>query len=207
MARVTGPLMSVDASGTLAGALTFAKWRGRNYVRRHAVPSNPRTPAQVTARAIVAFLGAQWKSLSAGDQGSWLLPADAKKISPFNQYIAVNARNWRDQIAPSMMLVAPRIIVAATIGALAATVTGRQIFLSIPFTPGVGDWGLAIVRSGVTGVAALPINAIAVLPMPTTPVSFADGPLAPGTYFYNAFAFSTDGLVGPAGTEDSATVV
>jgi hypothetical protein len=199
--------MSVDASGTLAGALTFAKWRGRNYVRRHAIPSNPRTPAQVTARAIVAFLGAQWKTLNGSNQATWLLPADAKKISTFNEFIALNARNWRDQIAPSMMLVPPRINVAATIGALAATVSGRQIFLSIPFTPGVEDWGLAIVRSGVTGVAAVPANAIAVVPMPTTPVSFADGPLAPGTYFYNGFAFSSDGLVGPTGTEASATVV
>jgi len=207
MARVTGPLMSVDASGTLAGALTYAKWRGRNYVRRHAVPSNPRTQAQVAARAIVAFLGPQWKSLSPGDQVSWLLPADAKKISKFNEYVAVNARKWRDQLVPSMMLVPTLASTAATIGVLSATVSGRQILLSIPYTTGVSDWGLVIVRSLVTGVTGVPANAIAVVPMLASPVAYADGPLAPDTYYYNAYSFGNDGLAGSIGTEANATVV
>lgn len=50
MAKVGGPLMSLEASGSVAGALTFAKWKGRQYVRQLVQPSNPQSAAQETAR-------------------------------------------------------------------------------------------------------------------------------------------------------------
>ena len=33
MAKTTGPLFSMDASGKFGGALVFGKWKGRNVVR------------------------------------------------------------------------------------------------------------------------------------------------------------------------------
>ena len=50
MAKVTGPLMSMSASGSIAGAITFAIWKGRAYVRQLVIPSNPSTPAQILNR-------------------------------------------------------------------------------------------------------------------------------------------------------------
>lgn len=50
MAKVTGPLMSLEASGSVYGALTFAKWKGRPYVRSLVIPSNPQTTLQTDAR-------------------------------------------------------------------------------------------------------------------------------------------------------------
>lgn len=50
MAKVTGPLMSLEASGSVYGALTFAKWKGRQYVRSLVIPANPKTYAQLVAR-------------------------------------------------------------------------------------------------------------------------------------------------------------
>ena len=50
MAKVSGPLFSVDASGGYAGTLVFAKWKGRNYARQLVVPANPRTADQEQAR-------------------------------------------------------------------------------------------------------------------------------------------------------------
>jgi len=47
MARTTAPLFSLDASGTIAKAITFSKWRGRQYVRRHAIPKNPQSPPRL----------------------------------------------------------------------------------------------------------------------------------------------------------------
>lgn len=50
MAKVSGPLFSMDASGQFAGALVFSKFKGRNTVRQLVTPSNPQTADQETAR-------------------------------------------------------------------------------------------------------------------------------------------------------------
>lgn len=56
MAKVTGPLMSLDASGTVAETITFSKWKGRNYVRQRVIPSNPQTADQLEGRSILGTL-------------------------------------------------------------------------------------------------------------------------------------------------------
>lgn len=57
MAKVTSPLMSLDASGSVAGAITFSKWKGRNYVRQLVIPANPRTSGQQATRAALGAAG------------------------------------------------------------------------------------------------------------------------------------------------------
>ena len=56
MAKVNGPLLSMDASGSVAGAMTFSKWKGRNYVRQLVIPSNPDTAGQQAVRSILGTL-------------------------------------------------------------------------------------------------------------------------------------------------------
>ncbi|CAK0782151.1 conserved hypothetical protein [Gammaproteobacteria bacterium] len=50
MAKVKGPLMSMEASGTYGGTLTFGKWKGRAYVRQHVTPRNPNSAGQALGR-------------------------------------------------------------------------------------------------------------------------------------------------------------
>ena len=57
MAKVTGPLMSMEASGTVGDALTFSRWVGRPYVRRYSVPSNPQTLHQEIHRNRFSAVG------------------------------------------------------------------------------------------------------------------------------------------------------
>ena len=57
MARVTGPLMSMEASGTIGKSLTFANWVGRQYVRRWTRPSNPQTADQMEQRNAFSVIG------------------------------------------------------------------------------------------------------------------------------------------------------
>lgn len=57
MAKVTGPLMSLEASGTIGNALTFSRWVGRPYVRRYTVPSNPQTLDQEVHRNRFSVIG------------------------------------------------------------------------------------------------------------------------------------------------------
>lgn len=58
MAKVTGALFSVDASGKFAGKLVFGKWKGRQYCRNLVTPSNPQSAGQTTARNAVRVLAA-----------------------------------------------------------------------------------------------------------------------------------------------------
>lgn len=62
MAKVTGPLMSMDASGTIGDALTFAKWKGRNYVRQYVIPTYSNTTLQAKVRDIVRDASLAWKA-------------------------------------------------------------------------------------------------------------------------------------------------
>jgi len=50
MAKVKGPLMSLEASGSVANTLVFSIWKGRPYVRELVTPSNPQTASQVAYR-------------------------------------------------------------------------------------------------------------------------------------------------------------
>lgn len=65
MAKVSGPFMSVDASGTIYNVLTASIWKGRNYIRGYVVPSNPNTTAQQAQRALMTAAVAGWQALEA----------------------------------------------------------------------------------------------------------------------------------------------
>jgi hypothetical protein len=57
MAKVTGPLQSFSASGSVAKALTFMSHLGRNVVRGYKVPANPQTATQGNQRLIFGAAG------------------------------------------------------------------------------------------------------------------------------------------------------
>jgi hypothetical protein len=70
MAKTTGPLFSISASGTIANAMVFGKWKGRNTVRRWVVPENPQSTLQGYLRASMKSIGkwvAKVAAIKAGD--------------------------------------------------------------------------------------------------------------------------------------------
>jgi len=87
MATTKAPLFGLDASGTLANAIVFSKWKGRTYVRRHAVPSNPRSGLQVGIRAVMKFVTQNYAALSAGDKAEWAAAAAADNITTLNAHV------------------------------------------------------------------------------------------------------------------------
>jgi len=56
MAKTTAPLLSFGASGQIAKTQVYAKWKGRPYVRRHVIPSNPQTSEQSLTRNAFTWL-------------------------------------------------------------------------------------------------------------------------------------------------------
>ena len=88
MARVKGPLFSLDASGSVAKTITYSQWKGRNYVRQHVIPYNPSTATQVNVRLAMTLLVAAWQAESAPTQLSWNEFGKTLELSGFNAYVS-----------------------------------------------------------------------------------------------------------------------
>ena len=88
MARVTGPLMSISASGTIAKAITFGKWKGRAWVRQHFTPENPKTPKQINVRLALTLLIAEWQGEIQATWDGWNAYAVPFKMAGVNKYVS-----------------------------------------------------------------------------------------------------------------------
>jgi hypothetical protein len=204
MVKVYGPLLSMDASGTIANAATFSKWKGRNYVRSRVVPSNPKTGPQVGMRASLKFLSQIWFGLTTVNKATWTLLAAATNISPFNAFTSYNQRRWRSHKSPT------KSHPAAEVGAIASAPTTtpaggiRQIQLSIADGATPPTWGWIIYRAAVTGFTPAYSNCIALIPRTATPTIFVDAPLVAGTYYYRIQGYTDDGVLGTLEVERTA---
>jgi hypothetical protein len=207
MVKLNAPLMSLDASGTVADSITFAKWKGRNYARVRVVPANPKTAKQSGVRAVIKFLGQQWNGLSAQNKASWQTIASQDNVSPFNAYVGKNAYNWRNALYPSQAYPAARSSTAPSAPTVTATGGTRQCTLQITKGATAPTWGYSIHRSTQTGITASWTNCIAVVPVDASGnATYIDTPLAAGTYYYTAVPFNADGKAGTQATQTSANV-
>lgn len=66
MARVSGPLFSMSASGTIGKAVTYGAWKGREWCRVWFKPQNPRTVKQVNLRTAMRLIVAYWPTQTEG---------------------------------------------------------------------------------------------------------------------------------------------
>jgi len=57
MAKVTGPLFSLDARGKLGSSLVFIGWKGIKTVRQWLKPANPQSASQGDVRLVLGGLG------------------------------------------------------------------------------------------------------------------------------------------------------
>jgi len=208
MVKVSAPMMSMDASGTIGKAAVFSKWKGRNYVRSHVVPHNPKSAGQIGVRAMFKFLAQQWKTNSLVTQNTWSTIASAMNISGFNAYMRQNQEHWRNFRAPSKDQAAAEAHTSGVLSTWAATLGIRQISLAITLTTANANWGAAIFRSGTTGFTPTWSDCIAVISVTgTSAVTYIDTPLVAGAYFYKHRLFTDDGKLSTASAEVTATVV
>lgn len=208
MVKVNAPAMSLDASGSLGGALVFSKWKGRPYVRTLVKPSNPKSALQVSMRASFKFLSQYWATISTVNQATWEDKADQLVASPFNAYMSVNQERWRNFLTPSQADPAAGTGTPGTLGSNAATAGVRQITLAISVATVADNWGCIIYRGDATGFTPSISNVIAIIPAASASTfQYVDTPLDPGTYYYVPQLFSDDGVKASAGGELSATVV
>lgn len=209
MALTTGPLLSLGASGSVAGTMTFSKWKGRPYVRQLVTPANPKTPGQTTTRAMMAFLSKAWAIMPAQIQADWQALATQKSISPFNAMVGFNMALWTQWKYPQSY---PQFQTLTGDVMGAATYTGgvRQIGISHVLTTKNRGWGVAYYVSKAVNPATarqnlrLIINSEGVASAGTLTGTITG--LEPGTYYLGYVAFGETGTPGSA-VEDATGIV
>jgi len=74
-------------TGNLPGDGTYNKQR-----RRHVMPADPKTPAQMSHRAAFAAAVAAWHMMPTNERDLWLPAAKQKGLSTFNAYLSATLR-------------------------------------------------------------------------------------------------------------------
>ena len=87
MAKPTGPLLSLGASGTIADTLTYSKWKGRPYIRTRVIPANPQTTEQTKTRNAFSWASDQWKNAPTLGRATWDRFAQGQVLSGRNAFI------------------------------------------------------------------------------------------------------------------------
>jgi hypothetical protein len=144
MATTQGPLMSLDASGTIAKSLTFAHWRGRKYVRQWVMPTNPNTPLQQGMRAMMQFLTTYWALFTAPQKAEWEAEGTGDNITGLNAFVRTNQTRVRQNEWPVFL---PSSVAGAEEAAPAnVTVVPGPGSLTVTWTDSVGanDWATLI---------------------------------------------------------------
>lgn len=206
MALVTGPLMSMSASGTLASAIVFSTWKGKPYVRRHAIPANPRSGKQLGFRAMLRFLSKYWASMPALQQGDWATDADTLHQSGFNRFVGKSQTRWRSMKAPGYDVYPDETGVAPSAGVITATGGIREASLSIADGATAPDFGWLIFA--LLGGAPTPSlsNLVGVELYTGTPTIFVHTPIEAGAWHYKCIGFLFTGLKGTVSLDATCNV-
>ena len=204
MVKVYGPMMSLDASGTLGNAVTFSKWKGRNYVRERVIPANPKSGAQVGRRSMFKFLSQQWASVATIDQATWQDLAEQLIASRFNGFVSANMTAWHNFLTPSEASPATRIGTPSDNVLTAAAWEENRVKLTLSGSA-LGDaWGI-VIFADIAAVTPAVGNAIIV--DPDTTIAAHDifwTPPSVTTWHFNSIAFADDGAQAVAGGAQNA---
>lgn len=209
MAKVTGGLMSVSASGKFAGAMVFSSSKGRPYVRQLVTPSNPNSDAQQGVRANMSGLNKLWAAMSDPNKATWDARAAQLNISPWNAFVKVNQKDFANGMGDQREDPAETSTPPSIPTAIADAVEGRQVSISFNESATGDAFGFFVWVSLTTGFTPAPGNLKALVAgtgTPATPLSCVLSALEPGTYFYRVRGFDFAGDFGTVGAEGSFVI-
>ena len=101
LARVTGPLFSMSASGSVGKAITFANWKGVAYCREWFKPSNPQTANQVNVRTAFALAVAYYGTQSQAVKDAFDAFAEGTGKSGFDHFVGRAMNAYQSQLGSS----------------------------------------------------------------------------------------------------------
>lgn len=204
MAVVKAPLFSLSATDSLAKAIVFTRWKGRQVIRKWVKPSNPRSGLQQGQRASLRWISRYWALLTAAQQTNWKTNAKKRAITGLDAFVAFNqGRVRRNQgIAIDPTLAAGAVEAAPTVPA--ATAGTKSVSLTWVDSAGANDKATWIFRSTTTGFT--PSSATLIQIVNRGVQAFTDVGLLTGTPYYYVFkGCEQGGTLGTATAQVSAT--
>lgn len=205
MAKLDGPLMSMGASGSIGGVLTFGSNKGRPFVRRLVIPANPKTAAQKGVRSMMAWASKEWSQLSDADKATWETLATQLNISPFNAFMKVGMANWSNGLAPQSTDPATAAAAGAAVTGVTDSVTGRRATIEWTDSVTANQFGVILYIDATTGFTADRNNAVQVVDIGVQKA--ITDTLEPGTYYYRLAPFNIEGEIGTLCAEGSFVIV
>lgn len=205
MVKVYGPMMSLDASGTLGKAVTFSKWKGRNYVRERVIPANPKSGGQVGRRAMFKFLSQEWHDLLGSAKATWQDLADQLIALKFNAYISANMKRWHNFIGPSQRADPTETNTPSDDTLAICTWEENRILMASQITTVNQAWGTAIFADETPGFTPSVGNCIMLVDHDS--VDTFDEYWTPpkvSAWSFNMRPFTADGVLGAATGETTA---
>lgn len=206
--KVTGPMFSLSASGSIGGVVTAATWKGRPYFRQLVKPSNPKSAGQTATRAMWKYLTQVWNQLTTGEKSSYEVYANGTNITPFNAFLKWNMARWSQDAGPQWNYDATE---AGTVSAgnLDLEAVGvKQVTFNVGVNPDpTTDVSIVIYRSTTTGFTPQHTNAVGVVfQAPTTTAMYIDTGLISGTtYYYKSRCSNNTGKWGAYSAQATAT--
>jgi hypothetical protein len=207
MARLTNPLLSLGASGRVGNGPVYSSTRGIAYAREYAIPSDPKTQAQLYRRRIFSFLQNAWKNLSSSDKDSWSKLATQNKLGKFQAFMQFNMNKWTHFEMPYRIpiLNTHHSPTEPTSLYVYPGVRFFHAFLS-GFSSGY-DWAFLFFLGSSSSFTPSPDN---FLTMSLTTASgtscFSSGFISPGSYYLKARYLSLDSVLSTVKTSLAFTV-
>lgn len=192
--KLRGPLNSTDATGKLANTVIYSKGKKNPYAKKHARPTNPRTPKQVTIRALMRFVATEWRNLAPLEKAAWIPIGLANHIAPYHAFVKYNQDAWKHFLSPSKKPNPPRTKLLPSNFDFSANGQVGRAMIRYQQTTGPTIWGFYCHRMQTWPYTPDHDNVVFFTQCPTpNKYDYFDGPLAPGVYYYRLARFDRNG--------------
>lgn len=204
MAKTVGPLMSLDASGTVAGTITFSKWKGRNYVRQRVIPANPQTAAQTGVRSSFAGAVDLWKKNQVELRSKFESQAEARGVSTFNAFTGATQRQYSKGFAAADNPEPTNVEPSAPATAVNLTTEGKYLVITWTDSVDADAWANNVYLKLGSAPSGIWQEIVGVIPEGVEKMTL--GPLAAGEYHVQIGAVSKNGGIAALTDDKNATI-
>jgi len=154
MAKIRGPLLSLGASGQIAGSQVYSTWKGVRYARQLVAPANPQTADQQQTRSVFAFLQDLYRNMPSSVTQIWDEVARGRPLTPRNAITKSNLPDLRQATDLSDLVLSPGVRnapiptnVNITTGAGAGQITVQASLAPLPTGWTATQWIVTAVRN------------------------------------------------------------
>lgn len=132
MAKVTGPLLSIGARGSIAATQVYSSWKGIDYVRQYVIPANPNTAAQQTTRGVFKEASDLWLRAPTLIRAPWDRNAVGRPYTGRNKFIGSYIGALRGDADMADLIMSPGA--KGGPAALAVVATGGTLEITVDIT-------------------------------------------------------------------------